>query len=1404
MIDAARSIGSRDSETEPAPEGPSRDDVLRLIKDRMLGDFKDSRVMYKEGQVEFGGKTVYVNKALLDTGASSGSYVGQDLVDRFPGLHIEPCTHKVKLGDNKTEVHITQSVVLNVALYDSESKLCDYVATELYVMPNLGAEIIIGLPDILGNYYDFFIDILETARRGQRVEGLQRLQQIYGLCADQICRPDPSFRKLKHYAAEARRIGSSYAKQKQRIKNGVHTEVLQEHNGKTFSVLCSKRYGTAFADNRVEHLVEVVQDLRDFPIGQILDAWSLTPEVCPEEEETPDPVAMGEDVLRYMEMSNEDARAEYLELLDKQISPEMRAAVPRVMDIMTSPAALETFSPSAWNGLKVPPINFETAPGMPTSMPVKSRPIRQDLYAHARKEFDRLVQYFYENDRDRCTSAIASPLVIAPKATSPYIRFCGDYRAINEFITIPKHPIPVVQHELTKASQFKVFVDLDMTNSFHQIPLSEESSNLLSVQTPWGLVRPKFLPEGVGPASGILQSIVKDIFDFQDFPDWTIVIFDNFLVLANDYEDAANKLERVIARCAEFGVVLKIKKSFIGHEKVTFFGYEVTHGRWQLSDSRKEAIEALPFPKSKKEMQSFLGAALFFHNHIPDYSQWAAKLYETTHDGFSWDRSTWKFDYEEHFDKFKQHVKNACTLYFPRYDLPWVVRCDASEHAVGAILFQVHTNPDGTLEHQPIAFSSKRFSEPAQKWDAYKREAYAIYHSVHSFSWYLRGKEFLVETDHRNLQWIETSQSPIVCRWRALLQSFHFKIRHIPGRENKVADWMSRPALNLLHSCQYLCRECSAPGSCAPIRSTRPVQPSPTQSSPVQPSTTQSSPVQTGPVPRSVDSMLQEVHGGRNLHYGVYHTWSTAKRRFPDANISIEACRNFVRECPLCQKCRATGIKGLEARTLSLKPDSYRRTVGVDYVTITPVDENGNGCAILVVEHFSHFPTVYPAKDYTAETAAIALFKHYCSGGLFDQLAHDPGSAFMSAVVRQLNQWFGIYQKVSLVGRHQSNGCEGTGKQLLRHLTTLVLDTRLYNKWSSDTVLPWINFMLASYPTEETGGFTPFQLRYGTLDASYFRLPGTLTLENGVKPHQLIKALDENLQHIRSLSHKFQQLLAEERRKADANISSYVKGDLILFNPREKPSDHLPTKLSPNWLGPYQVISQEKNDVRVKHIVLHSEAVFHVDRIKPFIGSYEQALEIARHDQHQYRIESINYFTGNPFVRSSMTFHVLFEDGAITMPYAEDLAQSQQFEEFVLAHPILFPLRHTAKQALVEISKINKLAIDGFQPGDNAYLDLRFYDGRSSSWFDSLNLPHSTSDIPVSANLMYVTPVTFTRWLNNKHTEIEARVPFWGPDSMIRLKPYDIQSCVHSQFLPSHQVLVDHRSRQQFQHLLDA
>ena len=135
----------------------------------------------------------------------------------------------------------------------------------------------------------------------------------------------------------------------------------------------------------------------------------------------------------------------------------------------------------------------------------------------------------------------------------------------------------------------------------------------------------------------------------------------------------------------------------------------------------------------------------------------------------------------------------SATLHFPDYSLPWILRCDASMVACGGTLLQIRyceTSKSSTLE--VIAFVSKRFSGAAQRWDIPKKEAYAIYFSLKDLAYYLEVKEFVIQTDHANLQWIEMAEAAIVVRWRLYLQNFAFKIEHIPGKAKHFADMLSR------------------------------------------------------------------------------------------------------------------------------------------------------------------------------------------------------------------------------------------------------------------------------------------------------------------------------------------------------------------------------------------------------------------------------------------------------------------------------------------------------------------------------------------------------------------------------------------------------------------------------------
>ena len=83
------------------------------------------------------------------------------------------------------------------------------------------------------------------------------------------------------------------------------------------------------------------------------------------------------------------------------------------------------------------------------------------------------------------------------------------------------------------------------------------------------------MPEGVAPASIILQDVMRSI--FSDFSDWSIIIFDNILLLAHNYQDAYDKLDKFLQRCEYRNIVLKMSKSWLGFLEVKFFGYEVRH-----------------------------------------------------------------------------------------------------------------------------------------------------------------------------------------------------------------------------------------------------------------------------------------------------------------------------------------------------------------------------------------------------------------------------------------------------------------------------------------------------------------------------------------------------------------------------------------------------------------------------------------------------------------------------------------------------------------------------------------------------------------------------------------------------------------------------------------------------------
>ena len=493
-IPAESESDSDEGNVEDGFERSVGDQLLKMLHDYMPRARNKSCVV-REAQLFTDAGNIYVDKVTLDTGANAGNYIGSGAVSRMTGAVKKPCSHTVRLGDGVTHMAVTETIELQVAMFDDNGCMCSPILTKFYVVESLGEDVIIGLHDICGGFYEYFLKVLKAGavKSGKSLKNTERLLEEFGIITerfeDELAERFPRMERLKKLCRLAREKVSSYRKMKTRVlQDRGKVEVYEarkgigEEPGSCLSYIYSVKEGAVFEDDRVEMVLRLMDVMVGNPLeaGKEMGPWQKPKEKCPEEEATPAPTVLSEDVLRFMEMGVEAAREEYLELIETHVSEKMQKMCPKVMDLLATSMACEIFTPTHWNGMDVPKATLEIVGDLPDRLCTKARPIRKALYEHAKKEFLRLRTYFFVES----SSSIASPLVIAPKATAPFIRFCGDYRAVNKFIRIPQQPIPIVKHELTKASGFGVYVDLDMANSFHQIPLDEEFSNMLSVTTP--------------------------------------------------------------------------------------------------------------------------------------------------------------------------------------------------------------------------------------------------------------------------------------------------------------------------------------------------------------------------------------------------------------------------------------------------------------------------------------------------------------------------------------------------------------------------------------------------------------------------------------------------------------------------------------------------------------------------------------------------------------------------------------------------------------------------------------------------------------------------------------------------------------------------------------------------------
>ena len=303
----------------------------------------------------------------------------------------------------------------------------------------------------------------------------------------------------------------------------------------------------------------------------------------------------------------------YLESTAQMIDADLRAknaidpTLAQALAFLRSDECARVFCYNSWKGVKVEPIKIEMVKDAPPYIHARVRHINKMLYAPAQNSIMNFVADGYLVADNDCPYSSAIVVVHKPKNPEEP-RICGDYGPVNEHLK--RKPIALVDPKklLDDFRSYKFFCETDWLKSFHQVPIDLETQRMLSIVTPIGCFRPRFLPEGVQPASGILAHVVRTI--FGDLSKICIAAQDNLLIGGNSLQELLENFKTVIRRCADYNVILSAGKTKFGMREAPFFGYIIGNGCYRVNPERQAAISQIAFPENKKAMHSFLGMCL--------------------------------------------------------------------------------------------------------------------------------------------------------------------------------------------------------------------------------------------------------------------------------------------------------------------------------------------------------------------------------------------------------------------------------------------------------------------------------------------------------------------------------------------------------------------------------------------------------------------------------------------------------------------------------------------------------------------------------------------------------------------------------------------------------------------------
>ena len=382
-----------------------------------------------------------------------------------------------------------------------------------------------------------------------------------------------------------------------------------------------------------------------------------------------------------------------------------------------------------------------------------------------------------------CKSPHKTYLLVASNAKGKK-RVCPALLALNRATIFSPHPVPLLDEVRRRIGDAKLFSVIDLTSAFSSMPLAPESQELTAfkvedttycfTRVQWGLLN----------AGTTFQRYIEKVLDGIK---GTFVYIDDILVFADDEAAMLRTIKLVLERLQAENLLVNTTKSRFVKKEVTYLGNVLSRGKISPDPARIEAISSWSFPATVSEMKSFVGAATFVSEFVPDFGLIKGLL----HPLLSSKKAYLPTERQRQaFEELKVIIKAAVGLHQPVQGQAYYLRTDASSVGLGAFLYQVI---DG--ETRVLYYLSRVLDDTESRYPAQKLELLAMKWSCSVLrSWLLGASKLVIITDHKGLlSCLEQPQANATLqRWASAISEYSPELQYRPGSSNHMADFLSR------------------------------------------------------------------------------------------------------------------------------------------------------------------------------------------------------------------------------------------------------------------------------------------------------------------------------------------------------------------------------------------------------------------------------------------------------------------------------------------------------------------------------------------------------------------------------------------------------------------------------------